>query len=598
MTFILVPFVRSIFKYFRFFYGYSGKRIFLYIIMSICGAMMEGIGIALIIPVLNYSESAKPEGALSNIIYGVINVLGLERSLTGILVLIVVVFIIKGFFLIGQGSILVKIQTDLKKEIRLDMIQRYASMDYNYYVNSNIGYLNNIITVEIERVIKSFLAFSGVLTSIFYVGVYVSGAVILDYMLTCFMLFLSVLLVYAMKIVHRLSREFSMVISEKNANIQSLLIQILYSFKYLKATANFGKLIDKLKTEISKAAKLEYRIGFLGVLTKTVIEPLAIFVVCGIVIYHVVVLNGSLAEIGVLILFLYRTFNKMLGFQSGWQRFNALVGGVETLKKAKEGLDANVERNGKMSIDGIDKTISLRNVNFAYENKQVLFDINMGIKKNYSVGIVGESGAGKTTLFDIITGLLVPQDGDVMLGKINYSELDKANLRSIIGYVTQEPTIFNDTIANNISFWQCEANQNECIRKVKAAARLAHSEDFILASENGYETIIGDKGIKLSGGQRQRIAIAREIFKEPEILIFDEATSSLDSESEQYIQRSIDGMMGKCTIIIIAHRVSTIRNCDYMYVLSKGRIVEEGRFDELYSLSNGVFRRMCLLQQI
>ena len=566
--------------------------------MTLWGAMLEGIGVALIIPIFSYNDGGKTKGVLSDIIFNIIGALGLEKSMTGILVLLAGVFAIKGIFVIGQKSILVKIQTDLKRELRLDMIQRYASMTYSYYVNGNIGYMNNLITVEIDRVVKAFMSFSGVVASILYVGIYISGAVMLNYKLTCIIFSICGLFFYAAKNLQIRSRELSIATSNRNADVQSTLIQLIYSFKYLKASASFGKLIDKLKADISRVAKFEFTTGLLGVLTQALIEPFAVMFICGIVFYYVEMLNRSVIEIGVLIIFLYRTFNRTLSLQSVWQRFNALVGGVETLKNGKAGLDANVERNGKMSIDGIDKTISLKNVNFAYGNKQVLFNVNLDIEQNKSIGIVGESGAGKTTLFDLITGLLTPQLGYISLGNLSYVEVDKEKLRSIIGYVTQEPVIFNDTIANNISFWECESLQDGCLGKIEAAAKLAHCEDFICECENGYETIIGDRGIKLSGGQRQRIAIAREIFKEPEILIFDEATSSLDSESEKHIQDSISELKGKRTIVIIAHRLSTIRNCDYIYVLKNGCIVEEGKFDELHSFDGGVFRKMCLEQSL
>jgi subfamily B ATP-binding cassette protein MsbA len=194
--------------------------------------------------------------------------------------------------------------------------------------------------------------------------------------------------------------------------------------------------------------------------------------------------------------------------------------------------------------------------------------------------------------------LLTPQSGEISIDGIDYSELELSSLRNVIGYVTQEPVIFNDTIANNISFWECDSQEDICKRMIKDAAVLANCDKFINEAEMGHETIIGDKGVKLSGGQRQRIAIARELFKEPEIMIFDEATSSLDTESELLIQRSINSLKGERTIVIIAHRLSTVRNCDYIYVLKEGRIVEEGSFDELYRDTNSRFYSMCLAQNL
>ena len=560
---------------------------------------MEGIGIALIIPVINYNEISKPEGFLSTLIYNFVDVLGLEHSLIGILYLIVFIFIFKAIIIIAQGALLSKIQVNLKSEIRLDIIQKYSKMDYLFYVNSDIGYFNNIVTIETERVVKAFLAFSGVMAGIFYIGIYIFGGLLINYTITCVILLLSGILFYSMKIVHKLSKSYSIAVSNNNSNIQSTLIQSIYNFKYIKATTSFDKLIKRLKKDILSLAKLEYRISLLSVITVSVGEPFAIVIICGLIFYHVTVIGGNVTEIGVLIIFLYRGFLKTLTLQSMWQRFNSLVGGVETLEKAKENLDANIERNGKISVKDVEKTIIMKNVNFAYDvKKPVLNNININIEKNKTIGIVGESGTGKTTLFDLITGLLSPQSGEIKIGGVNHLDLDKILFRSNIGYVTQEPVLFNDTISNNISLWQHGTNKKKYKEKITRAAKMAFCEKFILKTINGYDTIIGDKGIKLSGGQKQRIAIARELFRDPEIMIFDEATSSLDTKSENYIHQSISKLKGSRIFIIISHRLSTIKDCDYIYVLSEGNIVEKGTFNQLYVGNSGVFRNMCESQQL
>jgi subfamily B ATP-binding cassette protein MsbA len=285
--------------------------------------------------------------------------------------------------------------------------------------------------------------------------------------------------------------------------------------------------------------------------------------------------------------------------QVAWQKFSGKLGSIKEVEKARSLFTEQQEKDGGCSLgkeDGCD--VVFRHVNFSYDNKQVLHDITLTVPENSSVAIVGASGAGKTTLFDLITGLLSPQSGDISCGSVSYSRIDKVSLRSQIGYVTQEPVIFDDTVANNISLWQYDPNDKKSRERLEAAARLAHCSEFIAELENGFDSVIGEKGVKLSGGQRQRISIARELFKQPRIMIYDEATSSLDTESEQSVQQSINEMKGTRTVIIIAHRLSTIRQCDYLYVLDKGRIIEEGRYQSLYGKEGGHFRRMCLAQQL
>jgi subfamily B ATP-binding cassette protein MsbA len=225
----------------------------------------------------------------------------------------------------------------------------------------------------------------------------------------------------------------------------------------------------------------------------------------------------------------------------------------------------------------------------------VLHDINVRIEKNSTIAIVGESGAGKSTFVDLITGVLKPTTGKILIDGNDYSDIKLSLLRDMIGYVTQEIVVFNDTIANNISLWSLETGKAESIEQV---ARHARCEEFIQETQDQYDTQIGDRGFKLSGGQRQRLAIARELYKKPEILILDEATSALDTKSEVFIQHSIDSLKQNKTIIIIAHRLSTVRNCDYIYVFNKGRIVEHGTCDELYDNEGSRFRNMCNMQSL
>ena len=281
-----------------------------------------------------------------------------------------------------------------------------------------------------------------------------------------------------------------------------------------------------------------------------------------------------------------------------WQKFSGSIGGIETVEKAAKALDLNREVAGSHITNDFQRNIVLKDINYSYDSRQVLFDINMTIPKDKSIGIVGDSGAGKTTLFDILTGLLAAHGGNITIDDVDYKDLDIIKLRQKIGYVTQDPVIFNDTIANNLSFWKNNLDEKTIRSRIEKAAFMAHCTGFIEKAEKGYETIVGNKGVKLSGGQCQRIAIAREIFKNPEIMIFDEATSSLDTESEKFIQNSINSMMGKKTLIIVSHRLSTIKHCDYIYVLKEGRIVSGGRFDELYKDKNSFFLEMCQAQNL
>jgi subfamily B ATP-binding cassette protein MsbA len=232
-------------------------------------------------------------------------------------------------------------------------------------------------------------------------------------------------------------------------------------------------------------------------------------------------------------------------------------------------------------------------VSFSYADRTILDNINLTIKKGQTIAIVGSSGSGKSTLVDLIPRFHDPSSGTVLIDGINIKQLKMRELRSLMGIVTQEPILFNDTIAANISLGNPTAS-NEAITN---AAKIANAHEFIIAKELGYDSRVGDRGSKLSGGERQRITIARAILKNPPILILDEATSSLDTESEKWVQDAIGKLMMDRTSIIIAHRLSTVRHADEIIVLDQGKIAERGKHEDLMLL-NGIYNRLVSMQEM
>ncbi|MEY3208402.1 MAG: hypothetical protein RL064_433, partial [Bacteroidota bacterium] len=270
--------------------------------------------------------------------------------------------------------------------------------------------------------------------------------------------------------------------------------------------------------------------------------------------------------------------------------------GNATLDRLNEILEAPVmvvENEHPVSLAGFNDAICFENVQFSYQDAGILSNINLTIKKGKSIALVGASGAGKSTLADLVPRFHDVSSGTLSIDGINIKEYSLSSLRKQISVVTQEPILFNDTIAANISLGKPAASEAEIIE----AAKIANAYDFIMKKENGFQTIIGDRGSKLSGGERQRLTIARAVLKNPPILILDEATSALDTESEKLVQDAINNMMQNRTSIVIAHRLSTIRHADEIIVLQKGAIVERGNHESLVA-QDGYYKKLIEMQEV
>ncbi|MGE4297177.1 MAG: ABC transporter ATP-binding protein [Desulfovibrionaceae bacterium] len=593
-----IPFISDLVHYFGVFRSYAGKRLYILFALILLSGLAESLGITLVLPILDFGQPVENDNAIAKAIHAFINALGIEQTLLNLVLLLVAAFLIKGCIIFVQTVYASKTQYGMACKLRIMLCDKLSLVNYQYYVNSSQGYLTNAITVEAQTAVGIFGKYVQVVVQVVLIAVYIFSVMLMNWRMTLVLLTVGCAVFFCLRGLSGLSRRLSVQISNENAVMQSYLLQTINNFKYLKATAAFERLKRFLFTSIRRNADLNIKNETITAIPAAFVETAVVMVLGGLIIYYVHMQGRSIAEVMVLLLFFYKAFLKLFGLNVMWHKFNACVGGIEVVKRLFVDLEQHREVCGDTVLPGFASALQLEDVCFSYGDKRVLHNISLTIPRNRSVGIVGHSGAGKTTLFDVMTGLVKPDCGRIAVDGVDYEALRLDSLREKIGYVTQEPVIFSDTIANNISLFECGMSDAPCRDRIQSAARAAHCEAFIREAADGYETVIGDRGIRLSGGQRQRLAIARELFKEPEIMIFDEATSALDSASEKAIQQSIAEMAGKRTIVLIAHRLSTVRDCDIIYVLEEGRVVEHGAYATLYADTSSRFHAMCKAQQL
>ncbi len=381
------------------------------------------------------------------------------------------------------------------------------------------------------------------------------------------------------------------------ANMITLLEEALSGIKIIKSFNAVDFIKGRFNAENDEYAKINRRMVRRQQMGSPVSELLGVGMVAVILLYggHLVLSGQGDLEASEFIAYIAIFSQVMRPAKALTDAFSNIHNGIAAGERVLQLIDEKnqvADKPNALDIDRFDSKIEFNNVYFAYEETQVLRNINLTINKGETVALVGPSGGGKSTLVDLIPRFMDATQGAISIDGVDVKDLKQDSLRRIIGVVNQESILFNDTIFNNIAFANAEATEEQVIQ----AAKIANAHEFIMGTEAGYQTNIGDRGSKLSGGQRQRICIARAVLKNPPIMLLDEATSALDTESERLVQDSLYKLMENRTTVVIAHRLSTIQNADKIIVLEAGQIVEVGSHLNLIA-QNGLYKRLIDMQQ-
>ena len=602
-----------LFKYLRFFKG-NIVLYFFFTILSIVFSLVS-LGTLPFFMTLIFKPGqlvvTKPNGihgsgdVINFINYQISNIIrsngsrGPVLALGIICIIVIVTVLLKNLFLYFSFYVLAPMKNSIMTRLREELYDKLLQLPIGFFteqrkgdvmsrMTNDIGELEGSVVGTMEGFIKDPLNIIIILGALIYISPQLS-------------LFLLVFLPLTGVLIGRVSRSL-----KKHSNTAAIMLgealsvldETLSGLRVIKAF-NAEKLLQlKFKTTNNDLYHLRNRMQFRRDLASPLSEVLGVMVLCGILWFGGRLVLGGNAGLKPEAFIMYvgiftQIINPAKALSTSFynvQKGSAAVTRIEEILSAPVKVDENA--NG-LKLDAFTNSIEFKNVSFSYDDKVILKNINLKIEKGKTIALVGSSGAGKSTLADLIPRFHDVSSGEILIDGVNIKDYSLFSVRKQMGIVTQEPILFNDTIAGNIALGM----ENATGEQIESAAKIANAHNYIQQKEAAYQTNIGDRGGKLSGGERQRLTIARAVLKNPPILILDEATSSLDTESERLVQDAINNMMQNRTSIVIAHRLSTIRHANEIIVMQNGEIAERGTHNELLARA-GIYKRLVDMQEV
>ncbi len=597
-------------RIFKYIGNYKGEILFycLFIILSIFFSI---VSIGMLMPFFELiftpeSSSAllKPTtnpvaGSLRNLLTSLIRTDNKVTALAMVCAIIITSIFLKNLFLVLAYYILNPLKNKVVNQLRSELFHKILHLPIGYFTEKKKGDLISRITNDVNEVEGSVVgALEGWIRDPLTIILNFVILFLISPQLTIFLIFFIPVVGIIIGRITRSLKKQSIEVAQKQSESVSVLDETLSGLRVIKAFNVEALIRERFFGINQQLLTAKNRIGYKRDLASPLSEFMGVLVFCAILYFGGrLVLSGNIdleasSFIGYLALF-YNIINPAKSLStsfSNMQKGSAAINRIEEVLGTTSTVDDNV--NGK-KLTSFNQAIEFKNVSFSYDGVEVLKNINLIIEKGKTIALVGSSGAGKSTLADLIPRFHDVTDGELLIDGVNIKDYSLQSVREQIGIVTQEPILFNDTIINNILIGKSNATQ----REVEAAAGIANAHIYISKKEEGYNANIGDRGTKLSGGERQRLTIARALVKNPPILILDEATSSLDTESERLVQDAINNIMQNRTSIVIAHRLSTIRHAHEIVVLQKGEIVERGSHNALMQ-QQGYYYKLVQMQEV
>ncbi len=574
----------------RYSFGAYRKQIVALSLLGILNGLLEGIGINALIPLFSLvTNKGVGDDTLSQFLTQFFGWFHISMELSTLLIFICFMFFGKAVVLIMCNFITIKITSQYEMQTRKKLLSLALRSEWSHLLKQKLGHLENIITTDVKQSAILFQSISGALITITSLFIYILIALHLSFWISMYTFIIGSVLFFLLRPFVRKTREVARNTAILNKQVAHSINQYVTGMKTLKAVGAEQPLLEEGGRFFQKHRALKVRAFMLNHLGNAFIQPVSIIFICVIFAFTY---NNPTFEFATLLAIIYliqRIFLYVTQMQTTYQKFAETLPYLESIMDYEVEAQAHQEKITGIQPFQLSKKLSFEDVKFFYRSEQpILSNLSFDIHHGEMIGLIGPSGAGKTTIVDLMLRLLSPVSGKITLDDKDIQLVSFKDWRDHIGYVSQDIFLLNDTIENNIKFYNPDITHEMVVQ----AAKNAGIYDFIETCPEKFATSIGDRGIYLSTGQRQRIVIARILARRPSVLILDEATSALDNESETQIQNVLKQLKGKITILIVAHRLSTIQDCDRLLVLDKGSLIEQGKPQSLLENPNSYFYKV------